>query len=221
MTSGRAPLRLGWRASRRASPASVAISPHWSLRRRREPSSDFGRLCGAPSIELEALGFTRAESCLVLVRAEVRGGTRNSSCGGRMRSSFWSVWMAAGMGIAGCGGTDSSPVDAPEQQCESLASTWCQQSIDCLVTVGTIPEKEHLSSREQCTDIAVATIQCNMAVSIGEAYEQCLSDIRAMECAVWEVPSGDLGAVSPPTTCRGVVVLSQQSRESRDLGPAR
>ena len=126
-----------------------------------------------------------------------------------MRSSFWGVWITAGMGIAACGGDDPSPVDVPEQQCESLAATWCQQSIGCLVTVGTIPETELGFSRDQCTDVAVATIQCSKAVSIGDTYEQCISDIRAMECAVWKVPSDNVGAVTPPITCRGVVVLSQ------------
>ena len=127
-----------------------------------------------------------------------------------MRSSFWGVWIAAGIGIVGCGGDDaSSDDDEPEHQCEAFASTWCQQSIGCLVNVGTIPETELQLSRDQCTDIAVATIRCKKAVSIGDTYGQCISDIQSMECSMWDVPADNLGSVSPPSTCRGIVVLSQ------------
>ena len=77
-----------------------------------------------------------------------------------------------------------------------------------LVKVGTLPEDDLASSKDQCTDLAIATIQCKKALSISDAYEQCISDIRSMDCGIWQVPEDKLVTVSPPGTCRGIVFLS-------------
>ena len=132
-----------------------------------------------------------------------------------MRSAFIAIGIVASLTLAGCGGDDDDDDDddtangsQPAQKCETFASTWCRQAMGCLVYVGSLPEDELTGSADQCTDLAVAAIQCKKAVSIAVTYEQCISDIRSMDCAIWNVPADMLATISPPRTCRGIVHLS-------------
>ncbi|MET0594185.1 MAG: hypothetical protein ABW133_15900 [Polyangiaceae bacterium] len=131
-----------------------------------------------------------------------------------MRSAFLAVGIVAGALLVGCGDDDddddgdTAHGNQPVSRCEAFAATWCRQAIGCLVHVGTLPEEELASSQDQCTDLAVATIPCKRAVSIGESYEQCISDIRSMDCVIWKIPEDKLSTVAPPNTCRGIVFLS-------------
>jgi hypothetical protein len=119
------------------------------------------------------------------------------------------VTAAAALAIGGCGGDDASAKSEPVQKCEDFATTWCQKSVGCLVMVGTLAEEQRAPSQEQCTDVAIAAAQCKKAISIGSSYSQCLSDIRAMDCSLWNVPEDQLSTIQLPAPCRGIIQLSQ------------
>jgi hypothetical protein len=126
-----------------------------------------------------------------------------------MCSRILAVLTAATVAIGGCGGDDAPAKSEPVQKCEDFGTTWCQQSIGCLVTVGSLPEEQRAATQEQCTDVAIAAAQCKKAISIGNSYSQCLSDIRTMDCSLWNVPQDQLSTIELPATCRGVVQISQ------------
>ena len=124
-----------------------------------------------------------------------------------MRSGYFAVLIGASLAISGCG--DDAPTKSdPEQKCESFATTWCQQSIGCLATLGKVPEAQRASSQQTCTDVGIAALQCKKAASVGGSYSQCISDIRAMDCATWNVPEDKISTIQPPATCQGIFVIS-------------
>ena len=124
-----------------------------------------------------------------------------------MRSGHLAVLIAASLATSGCG--DEAPAKSePEQKCESYATTWCQRSIGCLVTLGTVPEAQRASSQETCRDVGIAALQCKKVVSVGGTYSQCITDIGAMDCATWDVPEDKYSTIQPPATCKGIFIIS-------------
>jgi hypothetical protein len=124
-----------------------------------------------------------------------------------MRTGCWAVLIGVSFATSSCG--DDAPTKSePEQKCESFATTWCQQSVGCLVTLGTVPEAQRASSLETCRDVGIAALQCKKAVSVGSTYSQCISDIGGMDCATWDVPEDKYSTIQPPATCRGIVIIS-------------
>ena len=125
-----------------------------------------------------------------------------------MRSDLVAIVLAAGTVVSACGGDDAAAKPEPEQKCESFATTWCRQSMSCLVTVGSMPEANRADSQQTCTDIAIAAVQCKKAVSVASSYAQCITDIEAMDCSIWNVPLDELSTVQPPATCQGIITTS-------------
>lgn len=109
---------------------------------------------------------------------------------------------------AGCGGDDDD-LPAPVAKCHTFARTWCGAAIQCAVSVGKLAEAQRAANVDVCIDTAIASARCKNAVEIGPTYDQCLSDIDAMDCQRWNVPDDQLASVGVPATCQGVVRVSQ------------
>jgi hypothetical protein len=124
-----------------------------------------------------------------------------------MRSTYLAILIGATLAMSACG--DDAPAKSEsEQKCESFAGVWCEQSIGCFVTLGKVPEAQHGSARQTCTDVGIAALQCKRAASVAGTYSQCVSDVRAMDCATWNVPEDEYSKINPPITCRGIFTIS-------------
>jgi hypothetical protein len=107
----------------------------------------------------------------------------------------------------GCGGDDNDENPAVTK-CHTFASTWCNATVACLVANGTLTEAARASNASVCFDTAIAAAQCKKAVSTSASYDQCLVDIKSMDCARWNVPESELGTVQPPATCQGIILVT-------------
>ncbi|MFZ5890806.1 MAG: hypothetical protein ACOY0T_07110 [Myxococcota bacterium] len=112
-----------------------------------------------------------------------------------------------GLLMAACGGGDDDK-PAAVQQCEDFAELWCNATMNCLVSLGTISEADRTANQGQCIDVAIAAVPCKKAISVTSGYSQCMTDTRTMDCSRWAVPIDQLSTVKPPTTCQGVVLIS-------------
>lgn len=127
----------------------------------------------------------------------------------RMRLGWMVVVLVVGVfASTGCGGDDDDLPPAVEK-CQTFARTWCEATVQCLVSVGRLAESQRATNLDVCIDTAIAAAQCKRAVQISGGYNQCLSDIDAMDCQRWNVPEDQLSTVGLPATCQGVVLVSQ------------
>lgn len=94
---------------------------------------------------------------------------------------------------AGCGAppagcdigsvVDTAPAIAA---CESFIDTWCDLSERC-----------EPGSKELCVSESESAFRCENALGVGESFDQCLSEIDALECSA-EVPEPCLGVLLLP-----------------------
>jgi hypothetical protein len=115
--------------------------------------------------------------------------------------------MVLGLGMLGCGGDDDGK-SKPQAQCEEFADTWCEKALGCYTQVGRLPASQTSDAIAQCSRALKATFPCEDVVAVGSSFSSCLSGIKAMDCAVWDVPQEELSTVHPPDTCTGVLMLS-------------
>ena len=99
----------------------------------------------------------------------------------------------------------AKPTPSPAARCETYASTWCVKAFGCYVQVGRLDEGSRQYNVDQCTSLIVDKFPCSAASSVGDDYDKCLSQIKAMACSRWDVPQTQFGTVRPPATCDEVI----------------
>ena len=104
----------------------------------------------------------------------------------------------------GSSGKPSKPAPAasPVTQCKTLASTWCNKAFGCYVKVGRIPESLRQTNVTECIKLFVEHAPCAEVTSVGAAYNQCLSQINAMDCKQWNVPQEQFGTIGERSRAR-------------------
>lgn len=115
--------------------------------------------------------------------------------------------MVFGFGVLGCGGDDDGK-SKQQAQCEEFADTWCGKAIGCYAQVGRLPASQASDATAQCARVLKASFPCEDVVAVGSSFSSCLSGIKAMDCAQWDVPQEELSSVQPPATCSGVLMLN-------------
>jgi hypothetical protein len=127
----------------------------------------------------------------------------------------WLAYWMLGTTALGCGGTSGGDDDSgsdhsgltPEQSCEQFADVWCNKALGCYSMVGRLPATSLPNEVESCIRVAIAGVPCDRAVAVGASYDQCLDDVEAMPCARWDVPESQIGSVTPPSACAGVIKI--------------
>jgi hypothetical protein len=114
--------------------------------------------------------------------------------------------IAAGVGLLGCS-SDSDSNGGPVDKCKEFAYTWCGHALACIVEVGGLPASEQSKQTDDCVRVLIATVNCEKAVSVSNQYDTCLTDVAAMPCSSWDVETSQLGTVTPPPSCQGVVTI--------------
>jgi hypothetical protein len=79
---------------------------------------------------------------------------------------------------------DTAPATAA---CESFIETWCDYSERC-----------EPGSRELCVSESESAFNCSRALGVGESFDECLSEVAALECSS-AVPEPCLGVLLLPT----------------------
>jgi len=111
--------------------------------------------------------------------------------------------IESGDGEVASGGKPSKPPPqtSPITQCKSLASTWCGQAFGCYVKVGRLAESAKKTNVDQCVKLFVEHAPCAEVTSVGADYGVCISQIKAMACSKWDVPTEKFGTIVEPTSC--------------------
>jgi hypothetical protein len=121
------------------------------------------------------------------------------------------VSLALSLVACGGGGSDPAPVErtSVQKQCDSLMSTWCENSVAC-VQAGSAPEdmltdQELADKRELCLDEAKGT--CDPATGVTDGYDACRASIEPLESAECEairaaVLAGEVPSM--PTSCEAI-----------------
>ena len=119
--------------------------------------------------------------------------------------------LVFGFVACGGGGSDPAPVErtSVQKQCDSLMSTWCENSIAC-VQAGTSAEdmltnEELADKRELCLDEAKRT--CDPATGVTDAYDACRASVEPIESAECEAISDAVRAdevPSMPASCEAI-----------------
>jgi hypothetical protein len=116
------------------------------------------------------------------------------------------VSLAFALVACGGGGSDPAPVErtSVQKQCDSLMSSWCENSIAC-VQAGSSPEdmltnEELADERELCLDEAKRT--CDPATGVTDGYDACQASVEPLESAECEairdaVLAGDVPSMPP------------------------
>lgn len=87
---------------------------------------------------------------------------------------------AAVVFISGCGDPD-----APKK-CDDLVGTYCSKISDCSLFTGT----------DECVTEVKKELNCGDAKDVGDDYDRCISEIKAISCS---------GGGSLPASCSGVI----------------
>lgn len=119
-----------------------------------------------------------------------------------------SLWLfAVGLWSLGCSSDDDSN-GGPVGKCKDFAHTWCDHAISCSVQVGRLPATEQAKQTDDCERVAIAAVNCDKAIAVSGQYDTCMSGVAAMPCSSWDVEASQLGSVSPPSSCTGVITIS-------------
>jgi hypothetical protein len=102
-------------------------------------------------------------------------------------------------GTGGASSDDDEPT--PPQQCQTYASTWCNKSFGCYVQVGRLAESDLQYNVDQCIQVISDALPCSGVTKVGEDYDKCISQIKAMPCSKWNVPTNQFGLVARPASC--------------------
>jgi hypothetical protein len=94
-----------------------------------------------------------------------------------------------------------APTTSPVAQCKTLASTWCNKAFGCYVKVGRMSESLAKTNTKQCIDLFVEHAPCAEVTSVGADYNQCIAQIKAMDCKQWNVPQEQFGTIGEPVSC--------------------
>lgn len=123
-----------------------------------------------------------------------------------VRVATVALFVGIGLGlVSGCSGKvedeeGEEKVD-PVAACGTYASTWCNKAFNCYVQVGRLDQSQLDYNVSECTRIIVERFPCSAASSLGDTYDQCLSQVKGMACSKWNVPQTQFGTVRPPTSC--------------------
>ncbi len=99
------------------------------------------------------------------------------------------------------GSSPSKPAVSPAKQCEDYATTWCNRSFNCYVSVGRLDEASKQYNIDQCKKLIIDKLPCSAVTSVGSSYPTCISQINAMACSKWDVPKDKFGTVPVPASC--------------------
>lgn len=120
------------------------------------------------------------------------------------------IWLGVGLGVAllvgGCSSESDEPASAV-QRCNDLEQSWCQRAVSCLIDGGTLMESDRAANLSECLDDSGMQLDCRKAVATSANYSQCLSDVKTMDCAKWNVPPEQLESVRLPDSCKGVILV--------------
>jgi hypothetical protein len=125
---------------------------------------------------------------------------------GPMKLGWLLLVGVSALAATGCGDDDDAESPAVTK-CHDFARKWCDTTVACLITVGSVTESARAANVDVCYDTAVATGQCKRAVAVGPSYDQCLSDINSMDCARWNVPQDQLSSVGLPPSCQQIILI--------------
>jgi hypothetical protein len=114
-----------------------------------------------------------------------------------------------GVCLFGCSSKSKDSGQSPVDKCVGFADTWCNHALGCYVAVGRLPQSELQTQLDACKRVAVASVPCDRAVAVGLTYDQCINETKAMACSTWDVDTTQLGTIQPPTSCRGVIKVTQ------------
>jgi hypothetical protein len=114
----------------------------------------------------------------------------------------WFLGLAA-MALA-CGGKDDEGPSRPVAACQDFAVAWCARSMDRRVQEGTLTAAERDPNYDECHRVAVAAVPCDRAVVVGAQYDQCISQVRGMDCQAFAGPIETLRR-TPPAAREGVI----------------
>jgi hypothetical protein len=119
------------------------------------------------------------------------------------------VLLVAGVLLFGCSSDSKDSSTTPVQQCQDFANSWCGHAIGCYVEVGRLAATDESSNLDACKRVAIAAVPCDKAVAVGSTYDSCLSEVNAMPCSTWDVEPTALSTITPPTSCAGVIKVTQ------------
>ena len=101
--------------------------------------------------------------------------------------------------------SDPDPVD----QCKKLISTMCARVASCAEDADVIDEDYSAEElRTDCEDEIGSSLKCGKAVDVSENYDQCVKDLKRVDCDESnDSLISDMMLLPPPDSCQDVILL--------------
>jgi len=96
-----------------------------------------------------------------------------------------------------------SPAQTPPEECEAFLDAYCGRTADCIAQNGTDPGVSAADEKQACIASAKQNLSCGQAVAVGPSYNQCLADVKKIDCSIVAALPAQGDAL--PTTCEGVI----------------